>query len=112
METIVAKFGGSSLKDQEGIGRLETIMRDDERRRVIVVSAPGGSPKVTRLLKLLAAQKSQHYERLISEPEYGQKINDRFLLEVVSDPTLTDYLNNPNILDVIKDRYGQVFPMF
>src|SRR3989338_8719186 len=53
-ETIVCKFGGSSLANAEQIRRVADIVKADERRRLVVVSAPGkdiGHPyKITDLL--------------------------------------------------------------
>ncbi len=41
MNTIVSKFGGSSVADAAQIRKVAAIIREDERRRVVVVSAPG-----------------------------------------------------------------------
>lgn len=53
-QTIVCKFGGSSLADAAGFSRVREILLGDERRRFVVVSAPGkrgaGDAKVTDLL--------------------------------------------------------------
>ena len=53
METIVCKFGGTSVADADAIKRVESIAEADESRRFIVVSAPGkrfaGDTKVTDL---------------------------------------------------------------
>ncbi|MBW2971461.1 aspartate kinase [Candidatus Woesearchaeota archaeon] len=50
-ETIVDKYGGTSVSAPEDITRIDNITRDDYRRQVIVVSAPAG---VTQLLIELA----------------------------------------------------------
>ena len=52
--TKVAKFGGSSLADANQIRKVMDIIRSDESRRIIVVSAPGKrhpqDKKITDLL--------------------------------------------------------------
>ncbi len=54
METIVCKFGGSSLADAAQFRKVADIVRADPRRRFVVASAPGkrnsGDTKVTDLL--------------------------------------------------------------
>ena len=54
METIVVKFGGSSLADAAQFRKVAEIVRADPRRRFVVASAPGkrdsGDTKVTDLL--------------------------------------------------------------
>lgn len=51
MHVKVCKFGGSSLADGNNIRRAAEILRDDETRRYVVVSAPGkrfsGDVKIT-----------------------------------------------------------------
>lgn len=53
---IVAKFGGSSVADAAQIRKIAAIVKSDERRRFVVVSAPGkrtaGDKKITDLLYL------------------------------------------------------------
>ncbi|HEX9997068.1 MAG TPA: aspartate kinase [Abditibacterium sp.] len=80
MEKIVCKFGGTSLADAAQIRKVRAIVESDERRRFVVVSAPGkrdkNDAKITDLLLTcwhLAAQKLDYSEplRLISE-RYGQ----------------------------------------
>lgn len=41
MDTVVAKFGGTSVADARQVEKAADIIRADSRRRVIVVSAPG-----------------------------------------------------------------------
>ena len=54
MEFLVCKFGGTSLADATQIRKVREIVRADERRRFVVVSAPGkrnsDDQKVTDLL--------------------------------------------------------------
>lgn len=51
MHVKVCKFGGSSLADGNNIRRAAEILRADETRRYVVVSAPGkrfsGDVKIT-----------------------------------------------------------------
>ena len=44
-DLIVSKFGGSSLADAERFRKVRDIIFDDEKRRFIVVSAPGKTEK-------------------------------------------------------------------
>lgn len=55
MEMFVCKFGGTSLSVRARYERMKNIVRADERRRFIVVSAPGGPPKVTDMLVMAAS---------------------------------------------------------
>ena len=54
METIVVKFGGSSLASAEQIKKAAAIVGENPARRFVVVSAPGkrskDDEKVTDLL--------------------------------------------------------------
>ena len=47
----VTKFGGSSVATAEQFNKVKNIIESDERRKVVVVSAPGkrfsGDSKVT-----------------------------------------------------------------
>ncbi len=56
MERIVAKFGGSSVADAAQFRKVAAIMQADQRRRILVVSAPGkrrpDEAKITDLLYL------------------------------------------------------------
>lgn len=56
MTRIVCKFGGTSVADARQIAEVKKIIDADERRQVIVVSAPGkrdkNDPKITDLLYL------------------------------------------------------------
>lgn len=74
-----AKFGGSSLSDAGQFRKVAAIVRADENRRFIVVSAPGkrfsGDDKITDLLYRCAALASSRED--FSVP-FGQ-IRDRYL---------------------------------
>lgn len=56
MERIACKFGGSSVADHHQFLKIRDILKQDPRRQVIVVSAPGkrhsGEAKLTDLLYL------------------------------------------------------------
>ena len=68
----VAKFGGSSVADAVQIKKVATIIQADERRRVIIVSAPGkrhdDDVKVTDLLIALgdSYQQNKPYDTELS----------------------------------------------
>jgi len=47
MECIVCKFGGTSVATKEKIEHIAGIILGDQRRRCVVVSAPGKAPGVT-----------------------------------------------------------------
>ena len=58
-DITVCKFGGSSLADAECFRRVREIIRSDNRRRYIVVSAPGKrNASDTKLTDLLIASHS------------------------------------------------------
>ena len=81
---IVCKFGGSSVANAEQVEKVRTIVAEDEKRRCIVVSAPGkdrkDSEKVTDHLFNIATD-GQHFRargKAISAREsYGQVL-DKF----------------------------------
>ena len=62
-DIIVCKFGGSSITSKKDIERIGHIVRDDCKRKIVVVSAPGRQnecdAKVTDLLIRLAAKKDR-----------------------------------------------------
>ena len=83
-QTIVAKFGGSSLADAEHFRQVKQILRQDPARRYVVPSAPGKrnseDEKVTDLLY-------QCYEKASSGADYApvlQKIRGRYQ-EIIDD---------------------------
>lgn len=73
MNTIVAKFGGTSLADAKQFHKVREIIRSDPARRIIVVSAPGkrfdDDVKVTDLLLRCyeSAAVGQDFEPFLSE---------------------------------------------
>jgi aspartate kinase len=72
-ETIVCKFGGTSLANTENIKKVCEIIASDPRRRIIVVSAPGKRTKTDtkitdRLIEIYNLQKSgQNFEKPFRE---------------------------------------------
>ena len=68
---VVCKFGGSSITTKADIEQIKWIMRDDPRRRIVVVSAPGkrdkDDAKVTDLLIQLAEAKDHSLLARITE---------------------------------------------
>ena len=75
MSKIVVKFGGSSLASAAQIKKAAAIIRSDEGRRFVVVSAPGKrsgtDTKVTDLLYRccdLAAAKEDFSEKRFPTP--------------------------------------------
>jgi aspartate kinase len=73
MELIVCKFGGSSVATSEKIEHIVHIIKQDSRRRCIVLSAPGKAPgyaiKITDLL-IDAAKKA------LSDLPFDDVLND------------------------------------
>lgn len=73
MSTIVSKFGGSSVANAGQIEKVAKIIGDDDRRRVIVVSAPGKRSKEDE--KITDILISCH-----ENAEAGRPFGDRFAL--------------------------------
>ncbi|MBS3116124.1 hypothetical protein J4421_00855 [Candidatus Woesearchaeota archaeon] len=106
-ETIVCKFGGTSLATREKVDHVKRIINDDGKREYIVVSAPGSYkkdhdpviyPKVTKLLKDLAGMErrltdaaaqlldaiAQRYENIYpgSKKTVASDLRNRFTSEI------------------------------
>lgn len=79
MRPLVAKFGGTSLADAAQILKSRDIVRGDERRKFVVVSAPGkrsdSDQKVTDLLYLC----HEHAVRRLPFEEVFKVVRDRYL---------------------------------
>lgn len=79
MSPVVAKFGGTSLADAAQILKSSAIVRADERRKYVVVSAPGkrtdADQKITDLLYLC----HEHALRRLPFQEVFQVIRGRYL---------------------------------
>lgn len=77
---IVSKFGGSSLATKQCLERVKNIIEDDERRKIIVVSAPGKAHpediKVTDML--ISLSKNPNDEELFNKiiKRYEDLIDD------------------------------------
>jgi aspartate kinase len=80
-QNIVCKFGGTSLADATQIRKVAAIVRADERRRFVVVSAPGKRHKS------------------------DQKVTDLLL---TSWHLATQQLDYSQPLQLIRDRYNQI----
>jgi len=78
METIVAKFGGTSLADAVQLRKVSDILRSDSRRRIAVASAPGKrNPSDVKVTDLLY----RCYDCAVSKEDYKpvlETIKDRF----------------------------------
>src|SRR5699024_1520328 len=98
----VAKFGGSSLADAHQFERVANIIKDDEERKFIVVSAPGNrhdhDVKITDLLMQLGTAyiKEEIYK------SYYITIVDRFA-KIRKDLQLPEALN-----DEIENRLQEI----
>jgi len=79
VDTIVCKFGGTSVASAAQLRKVERIVSSDERRRVVVPSAPGrrtpDEPKITDLLYLCHEMAELHAD--YSAP--FASIRDRYL---------------------------------
>lgn len=75
MDTIVAKFGGTSLADEEQFRKVAAIVAKNRARKFVVASAPGkrfeGDIKVTDLLYRCydMACRGESFEETLSEVE-------------------------------------------
>ncbi len=79
MSRVVCKFGGTSLAQADGFRRVRAILNEDERRTIVVPSAPGkrvpGEAKITDLLYLC-------HDMASVGTDFGtalQQIRDRYL---------------------------------
>ncbi|RXJ69982.1 aspartate kinase [Halarcobacter ebronensis] len=104
MSIKVCKFGGSSVKNSSQIKKVLEIVKEDKKRRVIVVSAPGRDEifdeKITdHLLNL--AKEGKHF----SEHPYSIKKNESLNTILSKFKTLCDELkiDNKVILNQLKE---------
>ncbi|MDH7569641.1 MAG: aspartate kinase [Armatimonadota bacterium] len=79
MQSIVAKFGGTSLADAGQMRRVEAIVRADARRRYIVPSAPGKRFPEDRKITDLLYTCHQLAEQGLSFSEPWSIIRERYL---------------------------------
>ena len=99
MNTVVTKFGGSSLADASQFKKVKNIVLADKKRKYVVPSAPGKrnskDKKITDLLYLCQA----HVETGIALDDVFKYVRDRYT-EIVKDIGL-DY-NIEKHLDIVK----------
>ncbi|WP_237057151.1 aspartate kinase [Microbulbifer sediminum] len=77
-DIIVSKFGGSSVANAGQIEKVRSIVTGDERRRIVVVSAPGrsesGEQKLTDHLINIATDGAHFREQRINIPVADSKL--------------------------------------
>lgn len=99
MNTIVTKFGGSSLADSIHFKKVKNILESNPKRKYIIPSAPGKSSfkdfKITDLLYLCHA----HVKSGISLDDVFKLISERYK-SIVDDLNLN--LNLTSYLNIIK----------
>lgn len=99
METIVTKFGGSSLADSAHFKKVKKIIENNSKRKFVIPSAPGKrfskDFKITDLLYLCHA----HVNSSIPLDDVFQLISDRYH-SIVSELNLN--LNLDYYLNIIK----------
>lgn len=118
MKSVVAKFGGSSLANAKQFKKVKDIILSDEKRSIIVVSAPGkdhqNASKVTDLFMLLHAHITLNipYEHLLDTiyQRYHQICADLHIKTNFDDAFLAFRQSlNPNLtLDDLASR-GEYF---
>lgn len=100
MNTIITKFGGSSLADANQFKKVKDIIISDPARRYVVPSAPGKrnskDTKITDLLYLCHA----HVSAGISLDDVFNHVKDRYL-GIVNDLKLD--FNMEEHLDIVKN---------
>lgn len=102
MDDIVCKFGGASLADAAQIRKAADILKTDRRRRKVVVSAAGGKPKITDLLRTaIASTKCGTPEALDQCRGALDLIRDR-RLRIVQELGLIDVVNVHDFMDDIE----------
>jgi aspartate kinase len=94
--TIVCKFGGTSLADADQIRKSAAIVLADKQRKYVVVSAPGkrnsADKKITDLLYLCHS--------LVQ-----QGLNSAFAFDIIRERymSIADKLNIPDMFDWLRD---------
>lgn len=76
---IVCKFGGSSVADAAQIRKVKSILESDERRSIVVVSAPGKRNREDEKITDLLYQCNKDVHRGVSCRETFKKIAQRYL---------------------------------
>ncbi len=105
-ETVVVKFGGSSLADAKQFKKVADIINENPNRRFVVASAPGKrfveDIKVTDMLY-------ECYELAADGQEFDdkfQKIKDRYN-GIISDLGITDFTLDEEF-DIIKGAFSHM----
>ena len=106
-DTIVAKFGGSSLADTHQFEKVKNIVENNSQRKYIIPSAPGKRHpkdyKITDLLYLC----STHVQQGISFDDVFKIISDRYNEIIVGLSKKYDYMSdldiNKYLLEIKKD---------
>ena len=113
-ESILSKYGGSSIADRSGLEQIMKITADNHQRKYIVVSAPGarykGDSKVTQLLvKLAKTKSSQLIDEIISRYEaiYGGKCAEMGVGEALKE-RVNENLPEEIYMDALK-AFGEEF---
>jgi len=78
MEFIVCKFGGSSVATEDTIRQIATILKLNDKRRCVVVSAPGKAKGVTVKITDLLIKATQKALSLADYSEELAKIKQRY----------------------------------
>lgn len=79
MNLIVAKFGGSSVANTKQVEKVAAIIKDDPRRRIIIVSAPGKrSPRDEKITDILISCHNMASEDKDFRPRFTA-IRERFI---------------------------------
>jgi len=95
---VVAKFGGSSLANAVQIRKVESILNSDDKRRYVVVSAPGtdkdNSYKVTDILYNLYynSRKNVSTKKIVSDYK-KLPLSQEELVKIISERYSTIALN-------------------
>lgn len=108
-DRIVCKFGGSSVADANQFKKIKDIVDSDERRRVIVVSAPGKRhSKETKLTDLLYSTHDLAIKGLDFSGPWAL-IRERYL-EIVRDLELTSNVGSDldNLERELKNSLGEI----
>ncbi len=105
MDMKVAKFGGTSLADANQFKKVADIIKADEERKFIVVSAPGKRHEHDFKITDLLIRLGEAYVKEEKYKSYYITIVDRFF-QIINDLELDESLMNE-----IEDRIKQVMEL-
>lgn len=105
MDMKVAKFGGTSLADANQFKKVADIIKADEERKFIVVSAPGKRHEHDFKITDLLIRLGEAYVKKEKYKSYYITIVDRFF-QIINDLELDESLMNE-----IEDRIKQVMEL-